>query len=64
VKNRFQSLPFKRNLQRYNEDSEKMIALEARCRRLQDELDNKDGEHERSLRGGDLHVGIKLSHSP
>lgn len=34
-----------------HEDSEKMIALEARCRRLQDELDTKDGEHERSLRG-------------
>ena len=34
-----------------HEDSEKMIALEARCRRLQDDLDSKDGEHERSLRG-------------
>ena len=26
------------------------IAVEARCRRLQDELDATDGEHERSLR--------------
>lgn len=29
---------------------ERIAALEARCRRLQDELDATDGEHERSLR--------------
>ena len=29
---------------------EKIAALEARCRRLQDELDATDGEHERALR--------------
>ena len=33
-----------------HEESERIIALEAKVRRLTDELDGKDGEHERSLR--------------
>jgi hypothetical protein len=57
VENRFQSLPFKCNLQRYSAGADDAAAL----------LDSVPREllARAALRcGGALHVGIKLTHSP